>query len=139
MKSKLPLLILCLVLITGCSSDSDPESKVANVETEVVMFNYEQNLEENTFEVEFNIKHTNKSGFPVKGFSRVEVKNVGDDFTYIFVREISQVSCAELATGEICFDKFFRTGDLGSPEDYGPDGPPMVELVSATFVVFEEN
>lgn len=137
MKIKLFCLSVILMLVFACSSDP-AEKPEANVETEVVLFNYEQDLEANIFVLEFRVKHTNKSSFPVNGFSRIEVGNKGDSFTYVFVRELSEVNCASIPKGEVCYDSYYRTGSLGDPELYGPDGPPVVELVSATYVIEEE-
>ena len=138
MKSKFYCLSIFVFCFLACSDSADtPE--VANVETEVIFFNYEQDLEANAFVLEFRVKHTNKSSFPVNGFSRIEVGNKGDSFTYVFVRELSEVNCASIPKGEVCFDSYYRTGSLGDPEFYGPDGPPVVELVSATYVIEEEE
>lgn len=127
------------LIFLSCSSDPvEPPVEEANVETEVILFNYQQNLEENSFVLEFNVKHTNKSNFQVNGFSRIEVKTNRDSFTYVFLREISEVNCATMAKGEVCFDSYYRSGDLGSPDTYGPEGPHVIELVSATYVLNQE-
>lgn len=51
---------------------------------------------------------------------------------------VTEVNCAAMAKGEVCFDSYYRSGDLGPPDTYGPDGPPVIELVSATYVLNPE-
>lgn len=72
----------------------------------------------------------------MNGFSRIEIKNIGDSFSYIFWRESREIYCETIAPGEVCLDTFYNSGELGSPDMYGPDGPPMIELVSATYVLY---
>lgn len=133
------LLIIFCFAFSSCSSDtSDIEEtpEIANVEAELIMFNYENNMEENTFVMEFKVKFINKSSFRVNGEGKVNYKSTNpmDTFTYSWFG----TECKSMGAGESCIVSYYQLSDLDHPDVYGPDGPYEYEFHSAEYILAEE-
>ncbi len=119
----------------SCSSNSEEIQETANIEAELLSFSYEHDLKKNTFIVECKVKFTNKSSFKVSGSGKFTFKSANpvDDFKYSWYG----TECSNIAAGESCTLTYFKSGNLGNPDAYGPEGPYAVEFVGAEYILLE--
>lgn len=129
------LVLFASCALSSCSSNIEEIPETANIEAELLSFGYEQDLEKNTFIVECKVKFTNKSSFKVSGVGKFTFKSANpvDDFKYSWYG----TECSNIAAGESCTLTYYKSGDLGNPDAYGPEGPYEVEFVSAEYILLE--
>ncbi len=131
------LFLISFFLIIACNKDETPEKiEEARVESELEYFNYEMDLEAETFTMEYKIIHTNLSSFDVKGTSRVELTTT-DPEEFTVARVQMPPPCPEIKAGESCVEALKETGELGVEELEDPENFQW-EIAAYYFIVTEE-
>ena len=136
MKAKFLLFLLTVLLLTSCSEeDSEPDlQEEANIETEVLFFNFSLNEVGDSFEWEYKIRFHNRSNFAVKGFPRISHRLSHDTETIITPGYTTETNpCPEIPAGGSCTVDFYRSGTVNPDLS---EERVIIELVEADYFVY---
>lgn len=107
---------------------------MANIEVELILFNYEIDIEAKTELFEYKVLFTNKSSFALKGGPSITYKATNSEFIYT---EGKGNPCPTLQPNETCILSSKEKNEY-NPNLYGAEGFPDLVFISAQYWLTED-